>query len=434
MDKEKTSIEKSRKLINSEAFKERHRVSESHFTRTRKLFFSLLIIVIIRKSVKSMQLVLNELSLELDQVPVSVGAFTKARAKLKHTAFIELNREAVVNVCYGNDHFKTYKGFRVLGIDGSKLRLPDMFDVINEFGQISYRSNSNQPKGQHAYGLASVMYDVLNRIAVTSVLAGARSYEVDLAVKHLEQTQENDLLLCDREYPSYHFLATLTNKCRHFVIRCSAKSFSTARAMLKGKGNESQIVTLKVDPRRLKKIQALRLPQQITVRFVRVTLETGETEILVTSLADEEIWPTKDFKEIYWLRWGTEGFYDILKTRLELENFTGQTAESIYQDFYATVYLTGLESILTVDVNVELSEKEVCYPQQVNRIVSFNAIKNQAVEILFGNGETDAMIERLHQLFLTNPTCLRSNRIVPRQKSSSRKQLDYWKRRRKHCY
>lgn len=85
-----------------------------------------------------------------------------------------------------------------------------MEEVINEFGQISYRSDKNQPEGQHTYGIASVMYDVLNRIAVNSVLGSARAYEVDLAVKHLEYTQGNDLLLCDREYPSYRFLATLT--------------------------------------------------------------------------------------------------------------------------------------------------------------------------------------------------------------------------------
>jgi hypothetical protein len=393
-----------------------------------------------------MQLVLNELSIELDREPVSNGGFTKARAKLKHTAFIELNREAVVNVCYENDNFKRYKGLRVLGIDGSKLRLPDMEDIINEFGQISYKSDQNQPEGQHAYGMASVMYDVLNRIAVNTALGKARAYEVYLAVKHIDYTEENDLLLCDREYPSYRFLAALSDKCRYFVIRCSAKSFSTARAMLKGKGNDSQIVTLKPQHSRFKEIQALGYSYEITVLFVRVTLDTGETEVLVTSLMDEEMWPIQEFKEIYWLRWGTEGFYNILKTRLELENFTGQTAfeakvffkniclESVYQDFYATVYLTGMESILTADADVELSKKDVCYLQQVNRAVSFNAIKNQAVEILFSDGDIDFILDKLHRLFLTNPTCRRENRTIPRKKTSSRKLIDYWKRRRKHCY
>lgn len=101
--------------------------------------------------------------------------------------------------------------------------------------------------------------------------------------------------------------------------------------MLKGKGTDSQIVTLKPHHSRLKEIKALGLPLEITIRFVRVILDTGEYEVLVTSLIDEEIWPTTEFKEIYWLRWGVEGFYSILNTRLNLENFTGQTAESVYQ-------------------------------------------------------------------------------------------------------
>jgi IS4 transposase len=57
----------------------------------------------------------------------------------------------------------------------------------------------------------------------------------------------------------------------------------------------------------------------------------------VTRLIDETEFPTEDFGEIYHLRWGVEGFYAILKTRLNLENFSGKTAESVYQDFYSTI-------------------------------------------------------------------------------------------------
>jgi hypothetical protein len=48
------------------------------------------------------------------------------------------------------------------------------------------------------------------------------------------------------------------------------------------------------------------------------------------------------------------------KTRkpcLNLENFTDQTAESVYQDFYASVYLTSLESILTAQIDTRMSKK-----------------------------------------------------------------------------
>ncbi|WP_408610393.1 transposase [Beggiatoa alba] len=67
----------------------------------------------------------------------------------------------------------------------------------------------------------------------------------------------------------------------------------------------------------------------------------------MTRLRDETLHPTADFKELYRLRWGIETFFGLLKTRLGLENFTGKSAESVYQDFYSTVYLTGVESILT---------------------------------------------------------------------------------------
>lgn len=82
----------------------------------------------------------------------------------------------------------------------------------------------------------------------------------------------------------------------------------------------------------------MELPDSLTVRFVRVLLETGEYEVLVTSLLDGETYSTADFKELYWYRWGVENFYGILKTRLGLENFSGLTAEAVKQDFYASVF------------------------------------------------------------------------------------------------
>jgi hypothetical protein len=64
---------------------------------------------------------------------------------------------------YSNNNIKRYKGMRVLGIDGSKILLPNTPDIRKKFGQISYRNDHPDVKGAHAYGMASVMYDVLNR-------------------------------------------------------------------------------------------------------------------------------------------------------------------------------------------------------------------------------------------------------------------------------
>ena len=404
------------------------------FIRERKLTFSLIIVLILHKGLKSLQLRINELMLSLGSQTLTNSAFTQAKAHLKHTAFIELNRKAVVDVMYRDEEFKRYKGMRVLGIDGSKILLPKTPDIIKEFGQISYSNDHPNVTGEHPYGLASVLYDVLNHVAVDSLLGQAKDYEVDLAIRHLELTKEADLLICDRNYPSYYFLSYLTKIKRNFVIRCSAASYKEAREMLKGGGSDSRLVVLTCPAQKRKQIKLNGLPEKVAVRFVRVRLETGEDEVLVTSLCDEVKFQTCEFLEIYHLRWGIEGFYGILKTRLNLENFSGKTAESIYQDFYSTVYLSGLESILTADVNEQLSQKKTKNKQQVNHAVSFHAIKTQALNLLLSHQPTETVMNRLENLFLTNPVSIRVDRKVPRRKRSSRHLLNFLKRIRKICF
>jgi hypothetical protein len=127
---------------------------------------------------------LNEVVDRLGVGTISNSAFTQRRAQRKHAAFIELNQRAIVNVMYRNEDFKRYKPMRVLGIDGSKVLLPDTPDVINEFGTISYSNDHPDVHGQQAYALASVRYDVLNHIALDRILGQAQDYEVDLATQH----------------------------------------------------------------------------------------------------------------------------------------------------------------------------------------------------------------------------------------------------------
>lgn len=220
----------------------------------------------------------------------------------------------------------------------------------------------------------------------------AKAYEIDLAVGHLPHTRQGDLLTMDRNYPSYRMLAELQQCGREFAIRCSAASFAEARQMLKGEGPDSQIVTLTPCAGQKPIIREKGLPLSIKVRLVRVLLVTGEYEVLVTSLLDESQYPTAEFRELYHLRWGIETFYGLLKTRLELENFTGVGVEAIRQDFYATLYLCGLESMLTDTAQAILNSKLTQYPQTVNRAVSFNAIKHLALDLLLESGlETDQL-------------------------------------------
>ena len=204
--------------------------------------------------------------------------------------------------------------------------------------------------------------------------------------------------------------------------------------MLKGEGKASQVVTLTPCAGQLPSIREQGLPLSLKVRLVRVLLGTGEYEVRVTSLLDAVLYPGEGFVELYRLRWKIETFHGLLKTRLELENFTGTGVEAIRQDFHATVYLSGLESLLTDAAQAQLDAKVTRHPQTVNRAVSFNAIKNLALDLLLGGQETGALLEKLAALFLTNPCVERSHRNPPRKKSSASVLLNFHKRQKKHCF
>lgn len=386
-----------------------------------------------RNSVKSLQNVVNEAMTWLGQRPVTASAYSQARYKLKHTAFIELNQAAVVETLYGDGDYQRFWGFRVLAVDGSKIILPDNQATREEFGTIAWTSGKTADiQGERPYALASVLYDVLNRVALDATLGKAKAYEIDLAVGHLSHTRAGDLLTMDRNYPSYRMLAELGRHGLDFAVRCSAASFAEARRMLKGKGPASQVVTLTPCAGQMPSIRERGLPLSLKVRLVRVLLSTGEYEVLVTSLLDDSQYPTEGFLELYHLRWGIETFYGLLKTRLELENFTGISAEAVRQDFHATVYLSGLESLLTDTAQAMLDTKVTKYPQTVNRAVSFNAVKNHALDLLLAGGlETDLLLERLTALFLTNPCLERRDRNPPRKKTSARRLLNFHKRQKK---
>jgi len=268
------------------------------------------------------------------------------------------------------------------------------------------------------------------------VLRPSSAYEVDLALKHLEHTLAVDLILFDRNYSSYIFLASLVKLNRQFTGRCSKSSFKAAQQLFKQYVIDSQKATLTAKGEVKKQGKILGLDEQITVRFVRIKLSTGETEVLVTSLLDSEKYTTQMLKELYHLRWGIETFLGVLKERLKIENFTGKTVIAIKQDFFATLFLTGLESILTQAADLYLFKKSSLNKlrQTVNNMVSFNAIKNFMVDLFYHCLPIQELIANLFKWFISAPTYVKREREVIRKKSSARVSLNYYKRVYKPCF
>src|ERR1035437_1035804 len=117
-------IEALRQHLHDPAFRARHRIRPQAFTRNRSLTFPVVILLILQKTVKSVQRHLHEFLAQVasENADVTPGGWTQARAKLKHTAFCELNRDCVLPAVYQSAQApspRRWKGHRLLGIDSS---------------------------------------------------------------------------------------------------------------------------------------------------------------------------------------------------------------------------------------------------------------------------------------------------------------------------
>jgi hypothetical protein len=270
---------------------------------------------------------------------VTKGAFTQARSKLNPWAFKRLN-EVSSNTFYEGADYYTWHGMRTLAVDGTRLVLPNHPSIVEEFGQQKFGPYADCPR---SLAIGSMLYDVLNLITLDAQLAPYASSERDLLMQHLCMVQQGDLLLLDRGYPCFWLLFLLKAKRIEFCVRLKEDWWLKVKDF-KDSGEKERIITFTLPKKDRKKLAEYPHMQDTTIscRLIRVELIGGETEILCTSLLDTETYAVEEFEGLYHLRWNEEEAYKLLKSRVEVENFSGKTARAVKQDFHAKVFLMSL--------------------------------------------------------------------------------------------
>lgn len=430
--------------LHSPEFSLRHRLKPKHFTRRRVMMLPRVVLFILQKTTRSITRHLHDFldALEgADSPPLhcTAGAWTQARAKLSHRAFVELNDELLIPSAYAgitaDASLKLWRTHRLIGFDGSLVRLPKSASTLAEFGVIEAVNQQGATGVSHCMGRISLAYDLLNRLGWDARLAPVTTSEVDLAADHLDTLKTGDLALMDRGYAGYALLASMCARGVQVVARCSTGSFAAAQELFR---RDEAGVSLQVCLQRPAGCvargtgaQKVSLPRQLKVRFVTVRLSTGELEVLVTTLLDEQSYPTEEFAWLYHQRWGVETFYLMLKSRLDLENWSGLTLEAVRQDLAASLLLFNLESLFTqptqqaMDTAVARQKAPLQHPQKVNRAVAYHTLKSHLMDLLLGDDPPQLVIDKLHTLFKAAPVTQRSQRQVPRRAPVSQRSYHY---------
>ncbi len=389
-------------IANASKNKERYCSKQSDFTRDRVLTFSVVCFCLINMMKRSMGIELDSF-FETQRIDddCTKGAFSQARYKLKHEFFIDWNYEFTKLYYTENAHnIKTWKGHRVLGVDGSTLYLFNKKEMIDYFGTQNNQSTS--------IPMARVMlcHDVLNKISIHSEVMPIKNGELETAKKWFDLYEKNDLGIYDRGFASFE-LAYLSLKKKHnFVMRYPVSFNNEVKAFVKS-GEMDQIIEFTATTTAIQNLSKLgytvNKETRIKLRLLRIILDTGEVEVLVTNLFDKQEYPYSCFKELYWLRWGVETQFDVLKNNMQLEIISGHKVEAVKQDFYAMVFTANINSLLVNSCEPELKKttKQREHDYSINYNIAIGLLKNKIIR-LFLDENPEVIIEKFQKKILKN--------------------------------
>lgn len=342
---------------------------KKEFSRNRKLNMETLTKLLIFIKGGSIQKELNDAGID-----VRKSAFSQAREKLSWTD-IENTLEDFNERCKNLDT-RRYKGYQVLAIDGTAVNIPRNPDSD------SYIQTQSNIKGYNQLH-ANMIYDILNQ---TYLHCTVDSDEIGglLFLLNWFDFSHNTLIIADRGYASYNTFAHFREKGINFLIRVKQKnssmreirclpmeeldidlSFTLTTTQTKEDKAKKYIYVQRTRKGKERKRWDFSSLYPMTLRIVRVLLDSGEYETLATNLPRDAI-SAEDIKELYHRRWGIETGFRDLKYSAGLTNLHGKSEEFAKQEIFSCMVFSNYCSRIINQTSIE-NDGSRLHEYKVNR-------------------------------------------------------------------
>ena len=325
--------------------KENSVINKQVFTRNRKMPFNDLVCFILNGVKTTTQTALNRYFglLEKD-IHMSQSALSQARNKINHYIFKHLfeliaaypyKNAVIFRKCKG----VKYKGRIVSAIDGTQVKLPYTEKLKEYFG-------TSGQGGKAVTGRCSIKYDVLGDVIMDACFDpfkfGERAQATEMLSRRTVWNSAKELIIFDRGYYSREMVKILLERPNtEFLMRIPTQRILAADALKLG----SHIIKLELAD-----------GTEADIRVIKFELASGEVETLITNCYTKS-WKTEDFKKLYFLRWPVETKYDIVKNKIALENFSGSTVNTVYQDVYVSLYMTNIVATAKAEADHKISQE-----------------------------------------------------------------------------
>ena len=354
---------------------------------------------------------------------VTKSAFCQRRKAIKPDFFHDLFEQSHKQFykCFTDCH--RWKGKRLIAVDGSGQKLPNEHWIGEAFG-FHQNQHDNRPSTRLLF-----TFDVLNSIIMRVDFHTQKSAEVIHAYTNVEQLPRDAVYLYDRHYASFGMAYLHDRYGSDYVIRMPLDGSNIVKEFVQSGKNETITKVKLGDGRALRSLRKLDLDPvrntEVQVRLVRVELDDGQIEVLMTSLLDRVKYPASIFKWLYGKRWGVETSILVLKSFLQLALVSAYTQPGVEQDLWASFTFYNQQSAL-----VHASEKEVRertahrrYEYKINRNVTAGIIQKFLYHIyLDGPAEWRSRTQVLMKLMPSYTEPVRPDRNNPRERKIMRAQ------------
>ena len=328
----------------------------------------------------------------LDINTVSAAGFVESRIKIKQEAFKYL-------LDYMNKTYpcnKTYKGYRLLAVDGSDICMQSMKD---DYENINPGYGGKPGCMVHL----NALYDILNNRYLDGIIQNLRDENERLAMIQMSERYIGDkaIFIADRNYDSYNLFEHIRNTGNYFLIRIkdiNSKTSLTKRFKSlpsKGEFDKEYKITF---TRRINNDIKSKPEKYITImhnqnfdyldesnhfyeanyRFIRIRIDGKDEqyETIITNLPSDEF-TNDDIKELYKLRWDIEVSYRHLKYSVNLNALHCKRRDFIRQEIWARMIMFNISMIIIEEAyKHKFKKKHRKYEYKINIARAIHLIRD----------------------------------------------------------
>ena len=346
--------------------------------------------------------------------PPTKTGFSLARSKVKVLFFEHLfaySRRLFYQTKY---RIKTWKGYRILAVDGTGIRVPDTAENRQLIGV-----HKNQHGAIAACKILAI-HDVLNRV-LFHIHLHPRSMAELVALHHnFELLPKDSITIYDRHYCDSLLLDRHLQAKKPCLIRMKTKGIKVVEQFIKS-GKKDDIVEFQIGERayysaRQKYGLNNKHPKfsKFKIRLIRVELKNGVIEILATNLFKSNKFTQSDFKELYAKRWGVETAFDEIKNQLKLAVFSGYKTTYVLQDLWSVLIFYNIRAMFLHAAQSDLDrEKHNC---QINRNIAISILQKDWFELLLSKQQNKyikqaiQLIKRYYEKYRSRPPTKRERK------------------------